>query len=69
MKISDVFYILASRSNTDEFWEWKKIRIYACRGVGTEGESNKCYEEDLIKAITGCIKKDYERSNEGNFMI
>lgn len=38
-------------------WNEKQLRIYDCRGVETP---NEYYEKDLIKTISGCIKKDYK---------
>lgn len=46
--------------NLLRFDDGKKLRIYDCRGVGTEETSNNYYEDDLIKAIGGSIKKDYK---------
>lgn len=42
----------------------KPIRIYDCRGIARDNEqniqTNKAFEDDLMKAIDGHIMKDYE---------
>lgn len=42
------------------FRNGKKLRIYDCRGVHDAAWASEIYKKDLIQAIDGCIKKDYE---------
>lgn len=42
------------------FRNGKKLRIYDCRGVHDNAWASEIYKKDLIQAIDGCIKKDYE---------
>lgn len=38
----------------------KTIRIYDCRGVHCHEWSSTDYKDDLIKAVDGCIRKNYQ---------
>lgn len=42
------------------FRNGKKLRIYDCRGVHDTEWASEIYKNDLIQAIDGCIKNNYE---------
>lgn len=52
-------YIQFHEVTLKTFDDGKKIRIYDCRGVHCYNWEGENYRDDLIKAVDGCIRKNY----------